>query len=149
MPKVHDCIARSPRIASSGTRPRWRPARAPTTSRRAGRSTERRRYSAYKNEYLPKYGEEDARYIVEECLKHYTRIAFIDHGRRRCRAGTALTLRSSPRRSASGTRRSPVTSDYLRRLVSGPWDGDDFLTIPPGTVIDQAPSSGSTPSACP
>jgi len=79
MPRVHDCIAillgsveryEAEMNACAGTyyiTPGW--AKYGTTT-----------YSAYMTEYLPKYGEEDARYIAEECLKHYTRIAFIDQG---------------------------------------------------------------------
>jgi len=140
MPKVHDCIAvllgsvqryEAEMDACAGTyyiTPGW--AKYGTTS-----------LSAYKNEYLPKYGEEDARYIVEECLKHYTRIAFIDHG-----AGDVDLGRAHAREFAEafGKRYEEIPGDlgYLRRLVSGPWNGDEFLVIPPGTVIDQAPFLG-------
>jgi hypothetical protein len=43
----------------------------------------------------------------------------------------------------------PGDLDYLRRLISGPWDGPDFLTIPPGTAIDQAPFLGLTSISLP
>ena len=140
MPKVHDCIAvllgsvkryEAEMEACAGTyyiTPGW--AKYGTTS-----------LSAYKDEYLPKYGEEDARYVVEECLKHYTRIAFIDHG-----AGDVELGRAHAKEFAEtfGKRYEEIPGDldYLRRLVSGPWDGGDFLTIPPGTTIDQAPFLG-------
>jgi hypothetical protein len=140
MPKVHDCIAvllgsvqryEAEMDACAGTyyiTPGW--AKYGNTS-----------LSAYKNEYLPKYGEEDARYIVEECLKHYTRIAFIDHG-----AGDVDQGRAHAREFAEtfGKRYEEIPGDlgYLRRLVSGPWDNGDFLTIPPGAAIDQAPFLG-------
>ncbi len=140
MPKVHDCIAvllgsveryEAEMEACAGTyyiTPGW--AKYGTTS-----------LSAYKTEYLPKYGEEDARYIAEECLKHYTRIAFIDHG-----AGDVALGRAHAREFAEtfGKRYEEIPGDldYLRRLVSGPWDGNDFLTIPPGSAIEQAPFLG-------
>ena len=140
MPKVHDCIAvllgsvqryEAEMDACAGTyyiTPGW--AKYGDTS-----------LSAYKNEYLPKYGEEDARYIVEECLKHYTRIAFIDHG-----VGDVDLGRAHAREFAEtfGKRYEEIAGDlgYLRRLVSGPWDNGDFLTIPPGAAIDQAPFLG-------
>ena len=28
-------------------------------------------------------------------------------------------------------------SAWLERLVNGPWEGDDFITIQPGTVLDE------------
>ena len=140
MPKVHDCIAvllgsvqryEAEMEACAGTyyiTPGW--AKYGTTS-----------LSAYKNEYLPKYGAEDARYIAEECLKHYTRIAFIDHG-----AGDVELGRAHAKEFAEtfGKRYEEISGDlgYLRRLVSGPWDGNDFLTFPPGTAIDQPPFLG-------
>jgi hypothetical protein len=140
MPKVHDCIAmllgsvqryEAEIAACAGTyyiTPGW--AKYGTTS-----------LSAYKNEYLPKYGEEDARYIVEECLKHYTRIAFIDHG-----AGDVELGRTHAKEFAEtfGKRYEEIPGDlgYLRRLVCGPWDTGEFLAIPPGTSIEPAPFLG-------
>jgi hypothetical protein len=137
MPKVHDCIAvllgsvqryEAEMEACAGTyyiTPGW--AKYGTTS-----------LSAYKSEYLPKYGEEDARYIVEECLKHYTRIAFIDHG-----AGDVALGRAHAKEFAEtfGKRYEEIPGDlgYLRRLVRGPWAETDFLCIAPGTAIDASP----------
>ncbi len=140
MPKVHDCIAvllgsvqryEAEMEACAGTyyiTPGW--AKYGTTS-----------LSAYKNEYLPKYGAEDARYIAEECLKHYTRIAFIDHG-----VGDVALGRAHAKEFAEtfGKRYEEIPGDldYLRRLVTGPWEGNEFLLIPPGTAIAQAPFLG-------
>jgi hypothetical protein len=140
LPKVHDCIAvllgsvqryEAEMEACAGTyyiTPGW--AKYGTTS-----------LSAYKNEYLPKYGEEDARYIAEECLKHYTRVAFIDHG-----AGDIALGRAHAREFARtfGKQYEEISGDlgYLRRLVSGPWDPAEFLTVPAGGTIDQAPFLG-------
>jgi hypothetical protein len=137
MPKVHDCIAvllgsvqryEAEMEACAGTyyiTPGW--AKYGTTS-----------LSAYKTEYLPKYGEEDARYIVEECLKHYTRIAFIDHG-----AGNVALGRAHAKEFAEtfGKRYEEIPGDlgYLRRLVHGPWAETDFLRVEPGTAIDASP----------
>lgn len=140
LPKVHDCIAlllgsvrryEAEMEACAGTyyiTPGW--VRYGNTS-----------LSAYKNEYLPKYGEEDARYIVEECLKHYTRIALIDHGTGDVELGRAHAKEFA---ETFGKQYAEIPGDlgYLRRLVSGPWNSGDFLTIPPGTAIDQAPFLG-------
>ena len=137
MPKVHDCIAlllgfceryEAEMDACAGTyyiTPGW--AKYGTTS-----------LSAYKNEYLPKYGEEDARYVVEECLKHYTRIAFIDHG-----AGDVEEGRAHAKEFAEtfGKRYEEIPGDlgYLRRLACGPWDGNDLVRVPPGSPISPTP----------
>jgi hypothetical protein len=147
MPKVHDCIAlllgsvaryEAEVNACAGTyyiTPGW--AKYGTTT-----------LSAYRNEYLPKYGEEDARYIAEECLKHYKRVALINHGAGDMEAGRAHA-REFAETFGMRYEEIPGDLDYLRRLVSGPWDGSDFLTIPPGTAIDQAPFLGFTSISLP
>ncbi len=147
MPRVHDCIAillgsvgryEAEMDACAGTyyiTPGW--AKYGTTS-----------LSAYKNEYLPKYGEEDARYIVEECLKRYTRVALINHG-----VGDMALGRAHAKEFAAtfGKRYEEIPGDlgYLRRLVRGPWDNGDFVAIPPGTAIDQTPFLGLYPISLP
>jgi hypothetical protein len=72
-------------------------------------------------------------------LKHYT-VRFIDHGAGEVEVGT----HAKEFAETFGKRYEEIPGDlgYLRRLVSGPWDGDEFLVIPPGTVIDQAPFLG-------
>jgi len=137
MPKVHDCIAlllgsreryEAEVAACPGTyyiTPGW--AAYGTTS-----------LSCYKNEYLPKYGEEDARYIARELLKNYSRVAVIDHG-----AGDISAARAHAKEFAEvfGLSYAEVLGslEYVRRLVNGPWDNDDFLTVPPGTPISPTP----------
>ena len=137
MPRVHDCIAlllgsreryEAEVAACAGTyyiTPGW--AKYGTTS-----------LSAYKNEYLPKYGEEDARYISQECLKHYKRVALIDHG-----AGDVELGRAHAREFAETFGLSyaeiPGSLDYVHRLVHGPWEDEDFVRVPPGSPISPTP----------
>lgn len=137
MPRVHDCIAlllgsreryEAEVAACPGTyyiTPGW--ALYGTTS-----------LSAYKNEYLPKYGEEDARYIARELLKNYSRVAVIDHG-----VGNMAAARAHAREFAEVFGLSyaevPGSLDYVRRLVHGPWDNDDFVIVPPGTALSPTP----------
>lgn len=137
LPRVHDCIAlllgsreryEEEVSACPGTyylTPGW--ALYGTTS-----------LSCYKNEYLPKYGEETARYIAQELLKHYKRVALIDHG-----AGDMAAARAHAKEFAEvfdlASVEIPGSLDYVRRLVHGPWDGDDFVIVPPGAPIDSAP----------
>lgn len=137
MPRVHDCIAlllgsreryEAEVAACPGTyyiTPGW--ALYGTTS-----------LSAYKNEYLPKYGEEDARYIARELLKNYSRVAVIDHG-----VGDMAAARAHAREFAEVFGLSyaevPGSLDYVRRLVHGPWDNDDFVIVPPGTALSPTP----------
>jgi uncharacterized protein DUF1638 len=137
MPKVHDCIAlllgsreryEAEVAACPGTyyiTPGW--ASYGTTS-----------LSCYKNEYLPKYGEEDARYIARELLKNYTRVAVINHG-----AGDMTAARAHANEFAEvfGLSYAEVRGslEYVRRLVTGPWDNDDFVIVQPGNPISPTP----------
>lgn len=137
MPKAHDCIAlllgsreryEEEVAACPGTyyiTPGW--ALYGTTS-----------LSSYKNEYLPKYGEEDARYIARELLKNYKRVALIDHG-----VGDMQAARAHAHEFAEVFGLSyaevPGSLEYIRRLVTGPWDNDDFVIVPPGRPISPTP----------
>jgi uncharacterized protein DUF1638 len=137
LPRVHDCIAlllgsreryEAEAAACPGTyyiTPGW--ALYGTTS-----------LSCYKNEYLPKYGEEDARYIAQELLKNYKRVALIDHG-----AGDMAAARAHAQEMAEvfglTYAEVPGSLEYIRRLVSGPWDADDFVLVKPGDPISPTP----------
>jgi hypothetical protein len=137
LPRVHDCIAlllgsreryEAEVAACPGTyyiTPGW--ALYGTTS-----------LSSYKNEYLPKYGEETARYIARELLKNYSRVALINHG-----VGDIEAARAHAREMAEVFDLSyaeiPGSLDYVGRLVQGPWDNDDFVVVQPNTVISASP----------
>jgi len=137
LPRVHDCIAlllgsreryEAEVTACPGTyyiTPGW--ALYGTTS-----------LSSYKHEYLPKYGEETARYIARELLKNYSRVALINHG-----VGDIEAARAHAREMAEAFDLSyveiPGALDYLGRLVQGPWDNDDFVVVQPNSVISASP----------
>ena len=59
---------------------------------------------------------------------------------RRAGSGPRPGIRRDLRQAA--TRRSRATSATSAASWAGPWDAPDFLTIPPGTAIDQAPLPG-------
>jgi hypothetical protein len=137
MPRVHDCIAlllgsreryEAEVAACPGTyyiTPGWALYGTPSLT-------------SYKNEYLPKYGEETARYIARELLKNYSRVALINHG-----VGNIEAARTHAREMAEVFDLSyaeiPGSLEYVRRLVHGAWDGDDFVVIGPGRAIDPSP----------
>jgi len=137
MPRVHDCIAlllgsreryEAEVTACPGTyyiTPGW--ALYGTTS-----------LSSYRNEYLPKYGEETARYIAREMLKNYKRVALINHG-----VGDIEAARAHAREMAEVFELSyteiPGSLEYIRRLVQGPWNNDDFVVVQPNTAISPTP----------
>ena len=140
VPRVHDCIAlllgsreryAAEMAACAGTyfiTPGW--ANYGTTT-----------LSAYRSEYLQKYGEEDARWIAREMMKNYKRVALIDHG-----VGDMAKARAHAREMAEFFELAyveiPGTLDYFRRLVLGPWDGDDFLRFEPGQALTNLPFLG-------
>ncbi len=137
LPRVHDCIAlllgsreryEAEAAACPGTyyiTPGW--ALYGTTS-----------LTCYKKEYLPKYGEEDARYIARELLKHYKRVALINHG-----AGDEQAARAHAREMAElfdlGYVEIPGSLDYVRGLAQGPWGSNDFVVVEPGRSITASP----------
>ena len=136
-PKVHDCIA-----LLLGSRERYEAevSACPGTYyitagwAKYGKTS----LTAYKEEYLPKYGEEDARYIAEECLKHYTRVALINHGTGDMAVGRAHAEEFAETFGMT-CMEIPGSLDYLRRLVQGPWDDTDFLVLQPGTSVSAEP----------
>lgn len=136
-PRVHDCIAL---LLGSGDRYGPEMATCPGTYYITpgwalyGPTS----LTSYKNEYLPKYGEETARYIAGELLKHYERVALIDHG-----VGNMEAARAHAREMAElfalDYVELPGSLEYLRRLVHGPWDNRDFVLFEPGSVVSPSP----------
>jgi len=137
MPRVHDCIA-----LLLGSRKRYEEevAACPgtyyiTPGWALYGSTS---LSTYKNEYLPKYGEEDARYIAQELLKNYKRVAVINHGAGNMQAARAHAAEMAQTFGLSYVE-IPGSLGYVRRLVGGPWDNEDFITVQPGSPISPTP----------
>jgi hypothetical protein len=86
------------------------------------------------NELAERYGEEDARYIHQELTKHYRQFTFIEMGVEPDGRFEEQTRREA---AARGWEFEKVQGDMslIRTLVDGPWDGDRFLTVPPGSHI--------------
>jgi len=94
---------------------------------------EARRRSRYE-EYVAKYGEDNANYLLEQeslWLQHYSRAAFINNG-----FGDIERYRQFTRSVAehNGWEYVELEGDngLLLRLLNGPWDEDDFLVVQPG-----------------
>lgn len=82
---------------------------------------------------VERYGEEIAQRIVNQILKNYTRLAFINTG------NNDLEHHRERARSLAerfGLRYEEIQgSDALiKQMVYGPWD-DKFITIPPGKTV--------------
>lgn len=91
-------------------------------------------------EYSQKYGEDNARFLIEQetqWLTHYTRATFIDTG-----AGDSDTYRAFTRQLASqrGWEYSEIAGDgsLLRRMLDGEWREEEVLRIEPGQVVGQS-----------
>ncbi len=88
-------------------------------------------------EYVKKYGEENARYLMEifgDLLKNYHRLAYID-----CGFGNFQMHKNYSQQEAK-TRNWEYEEilgnlDLLMRMVNGDWDSQDFLVIPPHHTI--------------
>lgn len=88
-------------------------------------------------EYVEKYGEENARYLMEveeSWTKHYTRAAYIDIPPLRFLGHAERTRAIAQDKNLEYVE---VAGDLslLRRLVNGPWDESEFLRVPPGKRV--------------
>ena len=78
-----------------------------------------------------KYGEDNARYILETMTRHYRRLAFIRMG---VEPDGSFEERTRELAAERGWEFEALDGDLglLRRLVDGPWDPADFLVLQPG-----------------
>lgn len=89
-------------------------------------------------EYVEKYGEENARYLMEiegTWAQHYTRTAYIDVGIPDT-GGWEAKAQAIAAQNGWAFERVQGSIQFLRALLEGPWDNEaGFLTIPPGHRI--------------
>jgi hypothetical protein len=88
------------------------------------------------DEYVEKYGEDNANYLMEVMgawKSHYQRAVFIDMG---IGDGTSVEAEARDEADRRGWTFERVTGDLIliRRLLGGDWNGD-FLTLEPGQRI--------------
>lgn len=85
--------------------------------------------------YSAKYGEENARYIIETEYNHYKRLVFIDTG-----VGDYASLVEHSKQVAkfmgATFEERESSCQLLKRLVTGEWD-KDFVVIPPRMMVTQ------------
>lgn len=88
-------------------------------------------------EYLEKYGEENARFLFEtlgDWLKNYQKVAYIDTG-----IGAFPACREAARQQAAenGWAYEELAGDtrLICKLLNGDWDPEEFLVVPPQQKI--------------
>ncbi len=96
-----------------------------------------RAYEERYKEYVEKYGEDNAQYLMEQeqqWYAHYTRAAFINMGLGAIEAYRKFTQDLAADR---GWEYLEIEGDMslIHRLLNGDWNSDDFLKIQPGQMI--------------
>jgi uncharacterized protein DUF1638 len=81
-----------------------------------------------------KYGEDNARYILETMTRHYRRVAFVRMG---IEPDASFEARTRELAAERGWEFEALEGDMglLGRLVNGPWDPADFLVLEPGQRV--------------
>ena len=88
-------------------------------------------------EYVEKYGEDNAAYLMEalgEWRTHYDRAAFVEMGLSDPAAAAAAEARARDDAERRGWRFERMAGELLlvRRLIDGAWDPADYLVLQPG-----------------
>ncbi|MGQ9858941.1 MAG: DUF1638 domain-containing protein [Thermodesulfobacteriota bacterium] len=134
VPKAHDCIALF--LGSLENYRRSFQERPGTYYLTPGWVKEGKDPLGILEEYTQKYGEDTARWVMEEELKHYTHIALIDSG-----VGDLEALRARAKANALSFEKQyeeiPGDLSYLRKLLKGPYTERDFFFIAPGERVTQ------------
>lgn len=96
---------------------------------------------------VEKYGEENARYIMETMgsgVEHYDRLTYIRMGLA-CEERFVQQARAEAAGKGWAFEELQGSLDVLRKLVEGQWDSD-FLVVPPGAAV--RPSHDDNVIAC-
>ena len=104
-------------------------------------------------EMAAKYGEENARYIMEtmgDLVENYDRLTFISMGLE-CEAPFREAACREAEEKGWTFEELEGSMELLRKLIHGEWDEDCFLVLKPGQAVaathDQAIVRGRTPAA--
>jgi hypothetical protein len=96
-----------------------------------------RSYEEKYQEYIEKYGEDNARYLIEQeqqWHQHYTRAAFINMGIGDIERYREFTREISESR---GWKYAEIDGDLslIEKLADGDWNEDEFLLVEPGKKV--------------
>ncbi len=86
-------------------------------------------------EYTERVGRETAIWVMEEELKHYTHITLIKSGI----IDAGLIERAQRNAEFFKKKYDEISGSmaYFKKIVDGPYDGENFFIIPPGAPITQ------------
>ena len=136
VPRCHDCIAFF--LGSPEAYAKDHESRPGTYYLTPGWIQERKDpLSIIQDDYEPRFGKETGEWIMKEELKHYTHIILIDTG-----VADIVPLRE---RALENARFFDLTFkeiegknlEYFVKLLKGPYDIKDFITIEPGEAVTQ------------
>ncbi len=152
IPRAHDCItlflgSRSRYDAEFSGNPGtyyftsgWCERKDGTADQGVVRDRKAEVYEQHFREYAEKYGEDNARYLIEQetqWLANYTRATFIDTG-----VGDAPKYREFTRNLACqrGWQYAEIAGDLglLARLLAGDWRPNEVLRVEPGQTITES-----------
>lgn len=88
------------------------------------------------NRVVEQYGEEQARRVMSIMLKNYTRLVYIDTGKKG-QACYKTYARQVADRFALHYEEIPGSNALIKKMINGPW-GDDFVVVSPGQTITYA-----------
>jgi hypothetical protein len=134
IPRCHDCIALF--LGSPGRYQEIFRSKPGTYYLTPGWIREQKDPLGIIEEYVPKYGRDTARWLIEEELKHYTHIALINTGvdemaPLRARAMENATVLKKEYEEIAGS------LDYFRELLHGPYTDEKFLRLRLGEKFTQ------------
>ena len=134
IPRCHDCIALF--LGSPGRYQEVFRSKPGTYYLTPGWISEQKDPLGIIEEYVPKYGRDTARWLIEEELKHYTHIALINTGVEemaplRARAMENATVLKKEYEEIAGS------LDYFREILHGPYTEEKFLRLRLGEKFTQ------------
>ena len=91
------------------------------------------------NDYVPRVGREEAEWAAREELKHYTHIILINTQNSGDQADLKQRALANARFFGKKFEAQTGTGAYFRKMLFGPYGGQDFVIFPPGETIVQKP----------
>ncbi len=142
VPRAHDCItlflgSRQEYQREFSDHPGTYYYTAGAIERGGSAGTDEHQSAKKYQEYLEKYGEENAKYLMEVeqgWLQHYTHAAYIRHKPLDFLGYDRVTKETAQKKGLE-YRELPADLNLLQRMLAGQWDSEDFLVVAPGEEV--------------